>query len=80
MAAPVVAGVAAVIKSYYPDITANDLKKILVKSCLKTQAKQKVYRPGSEELVEFGSLSKTGGIVNLYEALKLAAKYSKIKP
>ncbi len=80
MAAPVVTGVAAVIKSYYPDISAKNLKKILIKSSLKSASKNKVYKPGSEELVKFGSLSSSGGIVNLYEALKLAAKYSKIKP
>jgi len=80
MAAPVVAGVAAVLKSYYPDLSAKDIKTILIKSSLKTQAKHKVHKPGSEELVEFGSLSQTGGIVNLYEALLLASKFSKIKP
>lgn len=80
MAAPVVTGVAAVLKSYYPDLTAKEIKTILIKSSIKTQSKEKVRKPGSEELVEFGSLSKTGGIVNLYEALKLATKYSKIKP
>lgn len=80
MAAPVVTGVAAVLKSYYPDLTAKEIKSILIKSSLKTQTKQKVKQPGTEKMVEFGSLSKTGGIVNLYEALKLAAKYSKIKP
>ncbi len=80
MAAPVVAGVAAVLKSYYPDLTAQDIKKILLKSSLKTQHDQVVRKPGSEDLVKFSTLSKTGGIVNLYEALKLAARYSKIKP
>jgi cell wall-associated protease len=80
MAAPVAVGVAAVIKSYYPDLSAQTIKKILLKSSVKTQAKQKVFKPGTAELVEFKSLSKSGGIVNLYEALKLAAKYSKIKP
>lgn len=80
MAAPVVTGVAAVLKSYYPDLSAKQIKTILIKSSLKTQANHKVRKPGSEQLVEFGTLSKTGGIVNLYEALKLAAKYSKIQP
>ncbi|MCU0360372.1 MAG: S8 family peptidase [Bacteroidia bacterium] len=80
MAAPVVAGVAAVIKSYYPDLSAQDLKKILLKSSIKSEANKKVFKPGTADLVEFKSLSKSGGIVNLYEALKLASKYSKIKP
>lgn len=81
MAAPVTAGVAAVIKSYFPDLTAKQIKKILVKSSLKTYSEQKVIKPGTKNiLIEFDDLSKNGGIVSLYEAIKMAEKYSKIKP
>ena len=30
-------------------------------------------------MIEFGELSKTGGIINLYEAVKMAEGMSKIK-
>lgn len=80
MAAPVVAGVAAVIKSYYPDLTAVQIKKIIIKSSNKAYKKTKVVKPGSkDELVKFTALGKNGGIVNLYEAIKLAQKISKVK-
>jgi subtilisin family serine protease len=70
MASPVVAGVAAVLKSYFPKLTYADIKRIIVQSA--TPYKTKVRRPESTDTVDFASLSKTGGVVNLYEAVKLA--------
>ena len=70
MASPVVAGVAAVLKSYFPKLTYADIKRIITQSA--TTYKTKVSRPESTDTVEFSALSKTGGIVNLYEAVKLA--------
>ena len=80
MAAPVVAGVAAVLKSYYPELTPKQIIKILTKSSVKTYKDKKVIKPGTkDEMVEFGDLSKTGGIVNLYEAVKMAQGMVKVK-
>ncbi|MRS60645.1 S8 family peptidase [Larkinella terrae] len=70
MAAPVVTGIAAVLKSYFPKLTYADLKRIIEKSAV-VQNRQ-VLRPESNDLVDFAELSKTGAIVNLYEAVKLA--------
>lgn len=72
MAAPVTAGVAATIMSYYPTLTALDVKAIIMKSSVKYK-NQKVSMPGNpDKKVKFKTLSVTGGVVNLYEALKLA--------
>ncbi len=80
MAAPVVAGVAAVLKSYFPSLTPKQIIKILTKSSNKEYKAKKVIKPGSkDEMVEFGELSKTGGIVNLYEAVKMAQGMVKVK-
>ncbi len=80
MAAPVTAGVAAVLKSYYPSLTPEQVKKILVKSSLKTYKSEKVIKPGTkDELVKFDKLGKNGGVVNLYEAVKMADKFTKTK-
>ncbi|MCG8331971.1 MAG: S8 family serine peptidase [Chitinophagales bacterium] len=72
MAAPVVAGVAAMLRSYFPDLTAEQVKEILLDSTVKQ--KVKVTAPGSEEMVPFSSLSVTGGIVNAYKAVEMAQK------
>jgi cell wall-associated protease len=75
MAAPVVAGVAAVLKSYFPQLTPKQLKKILIKSSVKTYKYYKVIKPGTkDEVIEFKSLTKNGGIVNLYDAIKMASE------
>jgi cell wall-associated protease len=72
MASPVTAGVAAVIRSYYPDLTAEQVKECLEKSVVKQN--YSVKKPGSEDKVPFSSLSRTGGVVNVYEAVKLAGQ------
>lgn len=77
MASPVVAGVAALVWSYYPDLTAVQLKDILLKSAVKYKG-TKVPVPGSKDKeIDFAELSQTGGIVNAYEALLLAEKMTK---
>ena len=74
MASPVTAGVAAVLKSYFPKLTAVDLKRIIMQSAQVHHTK--VQTPGGEKLVDFSTLSVTGGVVNMYEAVKLAQKAS----
>ncbi len=75
MAAPVVSGLAALILDYYPNLTAADLKHIITSSVMRVD--QSVVRPGSESShTAFSSLSVTGGIVNAYNALKMAEQVS----
>jgi cell wall-associated protease len=81
MAAPVVSGVAALLMSYYPNLSATDVKRILMDSATR-YADQRVARPGQGDVekVPFGSLSITGGVVNAYAAVKLAEQMSATKP
>ena len=71
MASPVTAGVAAVIRSYYPELTAVQVKECIESSVVKHN--YKVKKPGTEETVNFAELCKTGGVINVYEAVKVAA-------
>lgn len=73
MAAPVVSGVAALLMAYYPELTAADVREILLASVTKL-GDVAVQPPGAPPTarVPFGELSATGGIVNAYEAVKLA--------
>jgi subtilisin family serine protease len=77
MASPVVAGVAALLMSYYPDLTVQQVKNIIEKSA--TPPNIKVDKPGTGEEVSMAELSRTGGIVNVYEAVKLANAVSNEK-
>lgn len=70
MAAPVVTGIAALLFSYFPDLTAAQVADIIRASTRKFD-RLKVNKPGGGE-VEFSELSNTGGLVNAYAAVSLA--------
>ncbi len=72
MASPVVAGVAALIRAYYPELTAVQVKKILMDSVVPVN--KAVIKPGSKETIDFSKLSVSGGVINVYNALELASK------
>lgn len=75
MAAPVVAGLAATIRSYYPKLTALQVKEIIMKSVVKVDHSVTVTVNEEPVSMPFSDLCVTGGIVNAYNALKLAATY-----
>ena len=73
MASPVVAGLAGLILSYYPELTPEQVISIIKNSSMKITDKA-TYKPGTEdESVSLVDLSSTGGLVNAYDAIKLAA-------
>jgi subtilisin family serine protease len=75
MAAPNVAGVAAMIRSYFPNLSAKEVKTILMNSG--TSIPENVVVGGNpDDKRAFDSLSKSGKIVNAYNAFKLAEKMS----
>jgi subtilisin family serine protease len=71
MASPVVAGIAALILSYYPRLSAEQVKYVIEKSAVAPL--YDVVKPGTSEIVKLSDLSKSGGVVNAYEAIKLAS-------
>ena len=76
MAAPVVSGVAALLMSYFPTLTAVQVRQIILDSATR-YTDQMVLRPGSEsERVRFGDLSDTGAVVNAYAAFQMAERMS----
>ncbi len=76
MACPATVGVAAIIMSYFPNLTAVEVKDILRQSTRKFDG-LKVTQPGGKDEISFSELSSTGGLVNAYEAVKLAMTYKK---
>lgn len=73
MAAPATSGVAAMLMAYFPELTATEVKAIITESSRKFDGIV-VPVPGSKESAPFNQLSKTGGIVNAHDAVKLAIK------
>lgn len=74
-ASPVVAGLAAFIMQYYPKLTPEQVKLVIEKSSQNPGIK--VKDPGTGEEVNLGDLSRSGGVINAYEAIRLA---STLKP
>lgn len=73
MAAPAVAGVAAVIRSMYPNLSASQVKKIIMDSGLASTASV-VLGGDASNTDNFQNISKSGKMVNLYNALIMASK------
>ncbi|WP_423820304.1 S8 family serine peptidase [Salinimicrobium sp. TIG7-5_MAKvit] len=76
MAAPAVAGVAAVIRSFYPKLTDDQVKRVIMESGLTSNATVIIGGDPSNTM-KFSQLSTSGKMVNLYNALILADKLSK---
>lgn len=72
MASPVVTGVAALILEYYPNLTPQQVKYCIEKSAVSPVTKPK-KADQEKETLNFSDMSKTGGILNAYGAVKLAA-------
>lgn len=74
MASPVVAGVAALIRSYYPALSAKQVKYAIEKSAVLAPDSVKINKPGtSGGLCSMHDLCTSGGFLNAYSAIRLAA-------
>lgn len=68
MAAPAVAGVAALIRSYFPELKAEEVKAVLMKTVV--TYKRKVIKPGTrKEKVKVQELCISGGFINANNAV-----------
>ena len=76
MASPNVAGVAALIRSYYPTLTAPQVKQILMESGIPSNV-EVVLAGEKGNKRPFAKASKSGKMVNAYNALLLAEKMTK---
>lgn len=76
MAAPAVAGVAAVIRSHYPKLTAKQVKQILMDSGLSSNSSVNLGGDSSNTN-NFTEISKSGKMVNLYNAMIMADRMSR---
>ena len=84
MACPMVSGAAAFLKSYFPKMSMKDISDVLLKSATPFRGELQV-KPGGmsrdeeleSDMVDFGNLSTTGGIINLAEAVKMCLEMEK---
>jgi subtilisin family serine protease len=78
MAAPMVAGVAALLKSYFPALSMKEIKTIMLKSATSYKGTKQVKPGTEEELVDFATLSATGAVINVKNAVKLCLELEKM--
>lgn len=78
MAAPAVSGVAAMLKSYFPEMTMLEIKNVILSTAKPYKGTQQ-NKPGTEEKVDFGTLSITGAVVDLNAAVKKCLEIEKSK-
>lgn len=76
MACPAAAGVAAILRSYYPDLSANQVKEVMEKSVVKQTGEVNKPNPagGPPQKVAFSELCVSGGIVSGSQAVDMAEK------
>lgn len=75
MATPIVAGVAGMLRAYFPKLTAVQIRDVIVKSVVKIKHNVIINTRGVE--VPFEDVCRSGGIVNAYNAFKLASEIYK---
>ncbi|MGF1555803.1 S8 family peptidase [Paucihalobacter sp.] len=73
MAAPGVAGIAALIRSYYPSLSAAQVKEAILQSGLALNTKV-VVGGETSDVRPFADLSKTGKMASAYNAFILASQ------
>ncbi|GAA0713611.1 S8 family peptidase [Aquimarina litoralis] len=77
-ACAITSGVAALIRSYYPDLKASEVKEIILRSGTTVNKDVEIEKSKNNTItIPFSELSKTGKIVNAYSALKMAKSFNK---
>ena len=83
MASPVVAGVAALLRSYFPHLTAVETKNIIEKSADMRFSRTELAVPGGNpempKTAVLNTLFKNAGLVNAASAVKMAIDSEKLK-
>ncbi|WP_445664582.1 S8 family peptidase [Fodinibius sp. AD559] len=81
MASPVVAGTAALIMAYYPELTTNQVRQIILENTTQYPNQQVIVpsegNPQEAQQAAFAELSVSDGVVNVYKALRAAEQTSK---
>ena len=76
MASPVVAGLAGLLRSYYPKLSAEQIRQAIDGSAVNLGVGVKTLKPGTQDEVLLSSLCKSGGLLNASAAVEAAEKMS----
>ena len=70
---PIVAGIAALIRSYYPALSAKQVKSVIEQSVIPVNDTVDVRLPGNSQKVSIQQLCKTGGLANAFASIQMAS-------
>ncbi len=78
MASPEVTGIAAILKAYFPNLTAQQLKEVIVSSARQYPGLMvKVKDRSSKE--SFSNMSRSGGVIDMMNAFKKAQEIQSLQ-
>lgn len=78
MACPMVSGVAAMLKSYFPEMTMKEISDVILSTATSYNGVQQIH-PETKELADFAELSVVGGVVNVMNAVTKCLEIEKSK-
>jgi subtilisin family serine protease len=78
MAAPIVYGLSTLLMAYYPDLSARQVRDIILETAIPYRDVQVTPPGNSDQTVAFGELPRTGTIINAPAALRRAAEQSSV--
>lgn len=67
------------ILSYFPELTAKEAKDVILNSVTKIKGVKSFGKKANVESIDFESASQSGGILNVYKAIKMAKDLSESK-
>lgn len=78
MACPMVSGVAAMLKSYFPEMSMKEIADVILSSATSYKGVEQTH-PGTKKMADFGTLSVTGSVVNVKNAVDACLAIEKAK-
>ena len=78
MACPMVSGVAALLKSYFPEMTMKEISDVMLSTATSYKGVQQIH-PETKELTDFAELSVVGGVINVKNAVSKCLEIEKSK-
>ncbi len=80
MSAPILSHIAALIRSYFPKLSAVEVKTILLQSCWKPQDANTLFPiPQKDQVKKLNEMSAEGGIINAALCIQNAMKFQSNK-
>jgi hypothetical protein len=70
----VVTGIAALLMSYFPELEPRDVRRIIIESATPLRERSVVVPGEDERVARFEELASSGGIVNAFEAIRMAQR------